>query len=148
MGVIIALILIWYFFIRKPDVSQIAATQVTPGVTGPVITPAPGNVIAAPVNPVTALGQSQTLDTTPNIAQGAPNTTFDAIIYPWFNSLSMGNKTQAYAMYPQMSQAEKSALAHLIQIGFGQISPKAADGSDDLFWNTWRQKYGILDGTH
>lgn len=91
----------------------------------------------------TAPAPSQSLVTTaprPGVA-----VTFDSTILPWMNNLGVANKQQALKMYPSMTTAEKTALSDIILNVWTGKRPQTKADTD--FWNTWRVKYHIEDGT-
>lgn len=153
--ILIALAAIWYFFIRKTDVSNTAAAAVitpggglTAGGTSPVMSP---NLNA------TATAPSQTL-TGPAVVTGAPASLtpsaespidpsqYDAIITNWMNGLGSANKLQALTIEPSMTLTEKAALADIIaNVWTGN---RLQTNNDTLFWDAWRVKYHVLDGTY
>lgn len=157
---IAALAALYYFFIYKKKETT----------TQTAIVPTPGGTVAAPVTQAavvngppainaTATGASQTLTTAPDVTSPRPvmavqpgavvtidSSQYDAIDLPWINSLGVANKQQALKMYPQMTMDEKAKLADIITNVWGGKRAQTAD--DTLFWNTWRVKYHILDGTY
>lgn len=153
--VIAALALIWYFFIRNKN--QTPAAAAIPGTAVAEPSPVLAVVNAPPAQLATATAPSQTMTTPAVVAQPSTGvqpvymtvidpSQFDAIILPWMNSLGVANKQQALKMYPTMTDMEKSALADIILNVWGGKRPQTSD--DTLFWNTWRTKYHILDGTY
>jgi hypothetical protein len=174
---VVAAALLWYFLVYKKQTPAAASgAALTPGTTvaEPVpIAAMPGT--ATPESPLTATGASQVL-TSPAIisapvtaspaspdattatapaATPAPSATYDSIILPWMNSLGVGNKAQALRIYPTMTDVgnpgigpgnEKAALADIIaNVWTGKRAQTAADTN---FWNAWRVKYHVLDGTY
>lgn len=147
---IVALAAIWYFFFRNTNAVTIPGqTAITP------TNPAPA-LWGQPATNATATAPSQTL-TTP-ATTGSPSTPvqpvymstvdpsqYDAVILPWMNTLPVNNKQQALSKYPSMSSAEKAALADIIINVWGGKRPQTQADTD--FWNAWRVKYHIMDGT-
>jgi hypothetical protein len=158
---IAAVAAIWYFFIHKPDASTLAANVIPAG--GTSAAPVPAMAVQGPATPAanaTATAPSQVL-TAPDVvtpaAASVPSTTTapaatpDSIILPWMNSLGVANKQQSLTMYPNMTDAEKAALADIIAnvwSAAGTPGHRALTSADTAFWNAWRVKYHILDGTY
>lgn len=154
--ILIAVAAIWYFFIRKTDASNSAAAAViTPG--GGLTADGTSPVMSPNLN-ATATAPSQTLTAPAVISQGAPaslNPTaeaiidpsqYDAIITNWMNGLGSANKLQALSIEPSMTLTEKAALADIIANVW--TSKRAQTAADTTFWNAWRVKYHVLDGTY
>jgi len=70
-----------------------------------------------------------------------------AIVRQWFDSLDAANKNQAYAQLPNMTSTDIAGLVDLIDNAWGSGIDKTTD-SERAFWNAWRLKYHILDGTY
>ena len=150
--VAIALLAVWYFFIRKSSVAT--ANNVLAGAASPSSeSPSVGGT--TPALNATATQPSQTL--APDVVSPAQsliptqdnaiNTSqYDAIILPWMNSLGAANKARALLEYPSMEPEEKGALADIIANVWTKNRPQTQDDTD--FWNAWRTKYHILDGTY
>lgn len=152
--VIAALAAIWYFFIRNASTAAVVAPPVTS--TGPLTQAAVVN--GPPATLATATGASQVLTQAPDTSP-APTLTvqpggaavidssqYDAIILPWMNGLGAANKQQALKMYPSMTDSEKASLADIIVNVWG--GKRQQTSADTVFWNTWRVKYHVLDGTY
>lgn len=152
---IAALAALYYFFIYKNNQTATTPGIITPGATGAAPVSQAAVVNGPPSVNATATGASQILtgsatDATPAPQPGANaainSTQYDAIILPWINSLGVNNKQQALTMYPQMTANEKAALADIIANVWTGHRPQTSD--DTAFWNQWRVKYHILDGTY
>lgn len=117
-----------------------------------------GGTTAAPAAPISTSGATTTNDATVTAGKnsqtltetsattGSPSNTLDAAIYAWFNGLSAGNKAQAYKMYPSMTDSEKASLYDIIINEWQNGGPATTTRVN--FWNNWRIKYHILDGTY
>lgn len=161
--VIAGLALVWYFFFRNQSATAATATPTVPSAGGTVAAPAVVAAVQGPATPAqmaTATAPSQTL-TAPDVVTPAaatvpgsaatPSVTFDAIILPWMNSLGVANKQQALSQYPNMTDAEKASLADIIAnvwSAAGSPGHRALTPADTAFWDSWRVKYHILDGTY
>jgi len=154
---IVALALLWYFFVYKKNQTAGASPVVAPGIPQAAPVSQAAVVNGPPAQLATATGASQTLATPataldvstavqPVYTTAIDSSQYDAIILPWMNSLGVNNKQQALAMYPQMTQTEKATLADIITNVWGGKRPQTS--ADTQFWNTWRVKYHILDGTY
>jgi hypothetical protein len=156
--VIAILAALWYFFFYKKNQTTTTAT-IAPG--EPSASPVTREAVinGAPSVLATATGASQTLTTAPDVTSPRPvlavvpgvvstidATQFDAVILPWMNNLGVANKQQALKIYPSMTTNEKAALADIILNVWGGKRPQTSD--DTLFWNNWRTKYHVLDGTY
>jgi predicted membrane-bound mannosyltransferase len=111
---------------------------------------------AAPaVAPATGLTPTLTGDysTAPTIGTGSASTPLPSTandprlieINQWVGTLSVGNQNQARAALSQMSQAEIAGLYDIVHNDFygnGITTP-----TQRVFWDTWRVKYHVLDGT-
>jgi hypothetical protein len=153
---IVILAALYYFFIYKKNQTDATAVITIPG--GPIAAPVtqaavingPPSILAA------ATAASQTLSTVPDViavpavqpgvAAPISSSQYDATILPWLNSLGVANKQQALKMYPSMTEQEKASLADIIANVWG--GKRAQTSADTIFWNTWRTKYHILDGTY
>ena len=152
---IAALAALYYFFIYKKNQTAAAPATIAPGVPSAAPVSQAAVVNGPPSVNATATGASQILtgnatDATPAPQPGAvasvDPTQYDAIILPWINSLGVNNKQQALTMYPQMTASEKASLADIIANVWTGNRPQTS--ADTLFWNAWRVKYHILDGTY
>lgn len=160
---IAALAALWYFFIyKKKQTTTPAVSMIAPGepVAAPVTQAAVVN--GPPSMNATAIGASQTLTTVPettapSVVSPRPavqpgvvvpitSSVYDATILPWMNSLGINNKTQALKIYPSMTDAEKASLADIILNVWGGKRPQTPQ--DTAFWNAWRVKYHVNDGTY
>lgn len=111
----------------------------------------PGGILPAPVIPPGSNGVI-----TPGLLSAAPADTMtaatgvsnpgDNVILNWFQSLSPANAQQALSQWPNMTTADKAGLYDLIandwQGGQGNTPARIA------FWNSWRVKYHVNDGTY
>jgi hypothetical protein len=153
--VIALLAAIWYFFFRKDASNTTAAAVIAPG---GALTPAGTSPIMSPNLNATATQASQVLTGPAVVSAGIPASMspsadvaidpsqYDAIITNWMNSLGSANKMQALSIEPSMSLTEKAALADIIQnVWTGNRAQTVADTN---FWNAWRVKYHVLDGTY
>jgi hypothetical protein len=78
----------------------------------------------------------------------AANANSATIVQGWFNSgaLDPANKQQAFAQFGNMTADEVNELADIIVNVWGTgSSPSAAQTA---FWDEWRVKYHIDDGTY
>jgi len=143
--VLIAAIAIWYFVIRKKptaSTTQSIAVGDQPQSTGSP-TEVPTGVQALPA----ATQPSQTLDVSQaTTSTGQPSNTDKSVVSNWFNTLGAANKQQAFAMLPSMTPQELSNMAIILT----QYWPTGTPVTPALrtFWDTWRVKYHILDGTY
>lgn len=67
-------------------------------------------------------------------------------INQWINTLSLANANQARQALTMMSQAEIAGLYDIVHNDFygnGITTPQQR-----TFWDTWRVKYHVLDGTY
>lgn len=124
-----------YYFSRDT-----AAAPSSPGVSNPGGA-LPGTV-SSNLNASTSIAQQQAPTTTAGTGTASSQ---DLVLTNWFDSLDPANKNQAYAMLPNMTTDEKNQMANIIvNVWMKQVSPT----SDQVnFWNTWRVKYHIEDGT-
>jgi hypothetical protein len=112
-----------YYFYTKGSTAAAA-----PGSTSSLTNPGTGPVVYSSAPTPAASG------TTATVVQG------------WFNTLDPANKQQAYAQYGNMTDAELTELADIIVNVWGVGGKSSADQT--IFWNAWRVKYHILDGTY
>lgn len=115
------------------------------------LTASPG--AATPVAPVTPGAQQTAVDLqAAGAVQSGAVVTNDLCknrVTTWFNTLSAGNKAQAFAMLPQMTEDELTALCLIFdEWAAGHVAPPALAQKYIDFWNSWRVKYHILDGTY
>lgn len=69
-----------------------------------------------------------------------------ATITQWMNTLTGGNRTAALAALPVMTQDEIAGLYDIVANDFygnGITTP-----AQTAFWNAWRVKYHVNDGTY
>ena len=68
----------------------------------------------------------------------------------WFNTLDAGNKNQAFSQLPNMTEDELTALCLIFDQWAAGHSTVALGMPQSYitFWNSWRVKYHILDGTY
>jgi hypothetical protein len=76
----------------------------------------------------------------------AANVNSATVMQGWFNTLSPGNKQQAFAQFGNMTADEVNEMADIIVNVWGTGSQPSADQT--AFWNMWRVKYHIDDGTY
>lgn len=78
----------------------------------------------------------------------AANINSATVVQGWFNSgaLDPANKQQAFAQFGNMTADEVNELADIIVNVWGTGSKPSAAQTD--FWNQWRVKYHIDDGTY
>lgn len=127
-GLIVVGVLIYLWWKNKQSAST-AATASQTGTGTPAVT--------TTVNPVT--GQTTASYTS---AGGNPVPT---AITDYFKTLPPNNQAQAFKMLPQMTDSDIAQLSDIIMNVWGKgASPNAAQTG---FWNAWRKKYGILNGT-
>lgn len=128
---------VWYFT-KQPAT---AAAAVPAGGTPLPATPAgaiPGQVTTNSVQAAPAVDTSATSSFT--------NSNLDLVISQWFDTLDPANRAQAYAQYPNMTVDEKNQLGDIIVNVFDKfLKPSSAQTQ---FWNAWRVKYHIEDGTY
>jgi hypothetical protein len=133
VGVIAAVALIWYFMFYK---------KATPGPTTTAVTPAlPGGSSGG--SPVTIVPGTQTLDTTGG-ASGAQNTNL-SIVQGWVNTLAAADKQHINAALPLMTADEIATLAGIVNTW---TSGNPVSAAQTAFWNAWRVKYHVLDGSY
>lgn len=144
LGVITLVVLI-YLWWKNNNAAAVTQTVTTPS-TSATTTPTTGTVpitsgtpaVTSIGNPVT--GQTSQAYTASNGAVDVPST-----ITQWAQSLPPNNQAQFFKMLPSMSGSEISSLNDIIINAWGKgANPSAAQTA---FWNTWRTKYHILDGT-
>lgn len=106
-----------------------------------------GSIAPVAVTPAGALTNP---GTGPVVYSSAPTPAANAntatIVQGWFNTLDAANKQQALAQYGNMTDAELTELADIIVNVWGTGGKPSAAQTD--FWNAWRVKYHILDGTY
>jgi hypothetical protein len=133
VGVIAVAALIWYFMFYK---------KATPGASTTAVTPAlPGGSSGG--SPVTIVPGVQTLDTTGG-ASGAQNTNL-SIVQGWSNTLPALDKQHINAALPLMTADEIATLAGIINTW---TSGNPVSAAQTAFWNAWRVKYHVLDGSY
>lgn len=122
-----------YFLWKK---SAAPAPAVTPA--GSLLTPTlTTNYSSAPT---TGTGSAAT--PLPSVANDARV----PVIQQWINTLDTANQAQANKALPLMSQDEIAGLYDVVHNDFygnGITTPAQRD-----FWNAWRVKYHVLDGTY
>jgi predicted negative regulator of RcsB-dependent stress response len=64
----------------------------------------------------------------------------------WMNTLDTANRTQALAELQYMTADELSQMANIINNVWAK--GLSADSEETDFWNAWRVKYHVLDGTY
>ena len=130
LWIVAGLVAVWYFFIR-PQSSAVLITQ-QPSAPVPVSEPLAQLPSAAPIS-VPAVAQS--ID--PNQLQTVKN---------WFDTLDSANKAQAYAQLPNMTADDIAGLYDII-VNDWEGTGVATD-AQRAFWNAWRVKYHVQDGTY
>jgi hypothetical protein len=129
VGIAAAAAAVWYFFIR-PGAQAAPGSAVTPGAA------------ALPGGPaVNSTGPVYTSPPTP-----ASNVNTDMVVQGWMNTLDAANKAQALGQFGNMTVDEKNQLADIIQNVWAVGAKPSAVQTN--FWNAWRVKYHILDGTY
>jgi hypothetical protein len=99
----------------------------------------------APGSLATTTGTPAGFSTAPTPAANANSAT---VVQGWFNSgaLDPANKQQAFAQFGNMTADEINQLADIIVNVWGTGGTPSA--AQTLFWNAWRVKYHIDDGTY
>jgi hypothetical protein len=129
VGIAAAAAAVWYFFIR-PGAQAAPGSAATPGAA------------ALPGGPaVNSTGPVYTSPPTP-----ASNVNTDMVVQGWMNTLDAANKEQALGQFGNMTVDEKNQLADIIQNVWAVGAKPSAVQTN--FWNAWRVKYHILDGTY
>ncbi len=131
---------VWYFFFRNTAAAAPAPTSAIPGNTANYN--GPGIDMASPgtVSPLTGVSTAAAGYPTQN-----QNNT-NIVIVNWMNTLSPANRNQALSQLPNMTVDETNELADIIvNVWAKGIAPSA---TQTAFWNAWRVKYHILDGTY
>jgi hypothetical protein len=100
---------------------------------------------ATPATLTTTTGTPAGFTTAPTPAANANSAT---VVQGWFSSgaLDAANMQQAYAQFGNMTADEVNQLADIIVNVWGTGSKPSAAQTD--FWNAWRSKYHIDDGTY
>lgn len=98
----------------------------------------PAAPVVTTVNPVT--GQSTTAATALNGTVEVPKAVTD-----WANGLQPNNKAQFYKMLPTMTQQDIDGLYDIILNEWG--ANRMPTPAQTTFWNYWRVKYHVADGS-
>ena len=109
---------------------------------------------AAPAGSLLTPTLTGSFSSAPNTGTGSAATPLPSVandprltdIRQWISSLSAGNQAQANKILPLMSQDEIAGLYDVVHNDFygnGITTPAQRD-----FWNAWRVKYHVLDGTY
>lgn len=163
IGIGIALLggggLLYYYMKNRdtvtPPVTPILPPPVPSGPSDLVPISAPVAVTLMPSTPLTATP----LQMTPIVSTNAPGVTSGyanadgaglsvadmQTILNWVGSLSQARQNQFYATAPLYTADEWKGLRNLVVIAWAQGQGQKA--SDVDFWNYWRVKYHIADGT-
>ena len=131
---------IWYFYFRNPAAA--APVTVAPGTPSSLLPAGPPTTLPGSIPAQT--GISSTATGQPIVNQN--NSTI--AITSWANSgvLSPANRNQLFSQLPNMSVDETNELADIIVNVWGKgIAPTTAQS---LWWNNWRVKYHVDDGTY
>jgi hypothetical protein len=116
---------IYYFYSKNSAAAP--ATSAVP--------PAPGALVQSPGPAV--------YSTAPTPAANVNSAT---VVQGWFATLDAANKQQAYYQFANMTADEVNEMADIIVNVWGTgAKPSAAQTQ---FWNMWRAKYHVLDGTY
>jgi hypothetical protein len=113
----------------------------------------PAAVVAAPGSNLTPT-LTGNYSTAPTVGTGSASTPLASTandaripeINQWINTLSPANANQARAALLQMSQAEIAGLYDVVHNDF--YGNGITTDAQRTFWNTWRVKYHVLDGTY
>lgn len=130
---VVALGVIVYIIWKKKQ-QQAPGVPSTGGVPAPASTPA----VTTSTNPVT--GQSTNSYTA---AGGYP---VPLAITDWAKTIAPNNQAQFFKCLPLMTSGEIDALYDIIINQWGKGA--SATPAQRNFWDTWRVKYHILDGTY
>ncbi len=153
-GMIVGLLalggLAWWYFSKKPSVAPLPATALppVPG-TGPALPPA---LIGPAILPPTVVTPEMTAPppviTTPlSLPVTGPADNRVATIQSWANaSLSPGNLAQFNASEQSFTPDEWAGLFDLYFNDW--IGGEGNNAAREKFWNDWREKYHINDGTY
>jgi hypothetical protein len=112
------------------------------------ILPAGAPSAPAAVNPlaITSTQQAVTNSAATSLPPVTSNDPRVTTIMQWMNTLTGGNKTAALNALPQMSQSEIAGLYDIVANDF--YGNGITTGPQTTFWNAWRVKYHVLDGTY
>jgi hypothetical protein len=119
--------LLAYYFWKKSQAAQSAgaAAVITPGAGAPIV-----NITPVPQSNTGVAGQL----------------TVPQVVTDWVGTMDVANRNQFYAQLKVMTQADINGLQDIIVNdweGTGIATP-----AQRAFWDTWRVKYHILDGTY
>lgn len=148
---------LWWKSKQTQAQQTVLASGAPPGPVSPLptsplqpVSPPPVTV-AAPAAPVATPGTVQTQ--VQNAVQSGSQVVQDLCysrVTSWFNTLDAGNKAQAFAQLPNMTEDELTALCLIFDqwaAGHTTVAQGMPQSYID-FWNSWRVKYHILDGTY
>jgi hypothetical protein len=108
----------------------------------PPVAALPGAAIPTTLNNYTTAPAINTATAGP---VSAPANNVPADIYQWIATISPGNQVQAKNALLLMSPAEIASLEDIVHNDF--YGNGITTSAQRLFWDTWRVKYHVLDGT-
>jgi hypothetical protein len=150
-GTILALgaagLAVWYFGFGPGKIIPIATSEASPNLQpgANLITAPPGSgnlMVQAPASqtavsiPVPGANANAVTGTNPNATLAQQQT-----IFTWANSMKASDQAAFYAAWPEMTSSDISGLMDLIVNEWQGGQPVTP--ARTLFWNTWRQTYGI-----